>query len=393
MRRIAGRLLAALAALVMSGGLVAGCGGGDEKEGGGGQASTTGAKPASLTVPLITDATGPVEAFLTEVRKGWDLRLEQATTKKEIPTRIETQALDTRFDAKVAAGHVTKVANSDAPLAFYGTSSGIAPALAPIAQREELPFVAIFSGGPGVVETGDRIFRVTAPQSSYHQRQSDYLKSQGVKRVAIIYNSDVGTVKQLAEEFYPEAAERDGYEIAESVAVTSTATDISSEMTGIINAQADAVLLLALGEQITTAITRLRRANYDGILATHPGVSIQGLKSLGARADGVIWPTDFSPATQNTSGQAFVEAFQAEYDQVPAAFAAAGYDAATMLIEAVKVAPDFSRDSMQQALQQVTERGFDSASGPLRFEERDARVEGVMVRWQDGEETLLETGQ
>lgn len=385
------RLWPALAVLAVSAGLVAGCGG-EEEEGGGGQAAPAAQKPASLTVPLVLDATGPIEAFIKDVRRGWDLRIKEATASREVETKIEGKLYDSRFDARAAANHVTQIAKSDAPLTLYGTSSGIAPGLAPIAQREKLPFIAIFSGGPGVVEVGDYVFRVTAPQVAYHQLQSDYFKRQGVKRVAIIYNNDVGTVKQLAEEFYPEAAKRDGYEIVESAGVAATATDLSSEMTGIANARADAVLLLALGQQISSAITRLRRANYEGIVATHPGVSIEGLKSLGAEADGVIWPTDFSPATRDESGRKFVQAYEAEYGDQPAAFAASGYDAATMVLEAVKVAPDFSRENFHKALLQVTEKGFASASGPLTFEERDARVKGVMVEWQDGKETLLGAG-
>jgi branched-chain amino acid transport system substrate-binding protein len=373
--------------------LVAGCGGDDGETDTGPANSGAAKKPASVTVPLIVDATGPIEAFIKEVRRGWDLRIEEAQAGDELEgTKVNTDVLDSRFDAKAAANHVSKAARSDAPLALYGTSSGIAPAIAPIAQRSKLPFTAIFSGGPGVVEAGDYIFRVTAPQSSYHQLQSDYLKSQGVKRVAIIYNSDVGTVKDLAEGFYKEAAARDGYEIVESTGISATATDTASEMTGIVNSNPDAVLLLTLGQQISTGITQLRRANYDGIIATHPGVSIEGMKSLGAEADGVVWPTDFTPATETESGQKFVTAFESRYGYEPEAFAASGYDAATMVLLALERAPDFSREAVHKALQEVTEEGFESASGPLTFEERDARVQGAMVEWKDGEQTLLGVG-
>ena len=49
------------------------------------------------------------------------------------------------------------------------------------------------------------------------------------KRVAVLYNNDNATLKGLAEEFYPEQAKKDGYEIVKSSGVSFKATDLTAE--------------------------------------------------------------------------------------------------------------------------------------------------------------------
>jgi branched-chain amino acid transport system substrate-binding protein len=356
----------------------------------GGASSSGGPKPATFTIDFVLDATGVNQTFTGSVRQGWDLRIEQANTNRELGgTTLATNVQDTRSDPKVGAGLMTDVASTEAPMAVFGTSSAVAPAVAPIAQRAGLPLVTIYSGSPGVVDAGDHVFRVTAPQATYHHLQSEYFAKAGVKRVAIIYNNDNATLKNLAETYYPEAAAKDGYEIVQSAGVSVKAPDLSSEMTGVLASNPDAVLMLVLSQQNTSVVTQLRRANFDGIIAAQPGIGTQALEALGAEADGVVYPIDFSPATQSESGKQFAQAYQAKYGTVPDTFAASGYDGASMTVEALKAAPELTRDALQKALLDLTASGFRAAAGEVRFEGRDARVDGVMVRWQGGQETLL----
>jgi branched-chain amino acid transport system substrate-binding protein len=384
-RAFRGRRTTVAAALVATAAVVlAGCGGGEQA------AAGAGGRPAEFAIDFVLDQTGVAQTFTGAVRQGWDLRVDEANAASEVEgVTLSTRLHDSQSDPRVGAGVMTEVAGSDAPIAAFGTGSNVAPAVAPIAQREGLPLVTIYSGSPGVVDAGDQIFRVTAPQATYHQIQSTYFADQGVERVAIIYNTDNGTLKNLAEEFYPAAAQRDGYEIVQSSGVSVQATDISAEMTGVLASQPDAVLMLVLSQQNTSVVTQLRRANFPGIIAAQPGIGRQALETLGGEADGVVYPIDFSPATEAATGQAFVEAYTARYGDTPDTFAASGYDGASMVIEALKTATSFDRETLHQALLDVSTRGFDGAAGPVRFEERDARVDGIMVRWEGGTETLL----
>jgi branched-chain amino acid transport system substrate-binding protein len=378
------RSLVALTSLVAVTALTAACAGSTGGSAGGG------AKPTEFAIDLVFDQTGVNQTFSPSVKQGWDLRIEEANAAGEVSgTTLSTTVHDTRSDPKVAAGLMAEVAASDAPMAVFGTSSAVAPAVAPVAQRAGLPLVTMYSGSPGVVDAGDHVFRVTAPQATYHHLQSEYFASQGVKRVAMIYNNDNATLKSLAENFYPEAAKKDGYEIVQSSGVSVKAPDLSAEMTGVLASKPDAVLMLVLGQQNTSIVTQLRRAGFTGVIGAQPGIGSQALTALGADADGVVYPIDFSSATVSESGKKFVDAYKAKYGTAPDTFAAAGYDGASMTVDALAATPEFTREALQATLLDLSTKGFDGAAGAVRFENRDARVDGVMVRWQGGQETLL----
>lgn len=370
-------------------GFVTGCGGGSEDSaapGGTGSAE----RPSEVEINFVLDQTGVAQTFTGAVRQGWDLRIEQANQAKELEgTTLTTKFSDSKSDPAAGAAAITQVVSADAPFAVFGTASSVAPAVAPIAQRAGMPLVTIYSGTPNLVDVGENIFRVTAPQNTYHGIQSEYFAKQGVKRVAIIYNNDNATLKGLAEDFYPKAAKEDGYEIVKSSGVSFKATDLTAEMTGILASKPDAVLMLVLAQQNTSVVNQLRRASFSGVIAAQPGVGRQALEALKADANGIVYPLDFTADAKAPSAAAFSKAFQAKYDVAPDTFGASGYDGATMVIEALKVTKGLTRDAMRQALLDVSNKGFDAAAGPLRFEKRDARVPGVMVRWQDGKEVPL----
>jgi branched-chain amino acid transport system substrate-binding protein len=344
-------------------------------------------KTGTLSIPLVFDKTGVSSALNGPTLQAWDLRIKEANASGELGgLTLETNLMDSQSDPKVGAGLMTEVASSDAPIAAFGTTSSVAVAVAPIVQDAGLPTVFGYSGASGLTDTGDMIFRVTAPQSTYHQLATDYFAQQGVKKIDIIYNNDNATLKGLAEQFYPAQAKEAGYEIVRSVGVSYAATDISAEMTGIISDNVDAVVMLVLSQQNASVITQLNRAGYTGIISAQPGIGRQALESLGATADGVIYPIDFSSSTTEESGVAFVKAFQAEYGKKPDTFAAAGYDMASMVVEAIKKAPELTREALQAALVDITNAGMTGAVGPITFENRDARVEGILVRWHNGDE-------
>lgn len=368
----------ALSAAVVT---VAGCGGASP--------ASDGTIPDKYAIDLVLDETGVSQPYNVSTRRGWDLRIEQANENNDLgQTELSTNLLDSRSDPKVGARLMAEVAGSDAPIAVFGTTSSVAPAVAPVAQRAGLPLVTIYSGGPGVVDVGDNIFRVTAPQATYHHLQSEYFAAHGVEKVAVIYNNDNATLKALAEDFYPKAAKKDGYDVVKSSGVSYQATDLSAEMTGILGSDPDAVLMLVLGQQNTSVVTQLRRVGFTGMIGAQPAVGKQTLAALKEAADGVVYPLDFAAVTDTLSGKAFVEAYRNKYGEDPDTFAASGYDGASMAILGIKNAKSFDRDAIRASLQALSEKGFDGAVGPLRFEGRDARVKGLMVAWRDGREVL-----
>jgi branched-chain amino acid transport system substrate-binding protein len=370
---------------------VTGCGSDDSDESS--ASSGGGEKAATVKIPTIIDQTGVAGFFAKNVQKGMELAISEANEADALKgTKISLDVKDSASEPKQAVTLLSSIVKDDPPAVLFGTQGGSALAMAPIAQRAGTPLVIAIAGTPGVVETGDHIFRATAPQSTYHGKQAAHLAAEGAKRIAVMFASDSASLADLAKKTYPALAKEHGLEIVNSTGVASTDTELSSVVSKVQGSKPDAVVMLLIGKQNVSVAKSLRGSGFDGIIASQYGIGSEALKALGSDAEGIVFPSDFTPGMDAPSTQAFVKAFTAKYGSEPDSFNANGYVAAQLLVKGLQNAgDDLGQEAVLAGLTKATDSGFDSATGPIRFEDRDARVEGVLVKWQDGKETVLAT--
>lgn len=381
------KFTAALAALAL---VAAGCGSDSEDEPAAGSSGSA-EKPASVTIPTIIDQTGVSAFFAERVQKGMELAVKQANEADVLKgTKIELDIEDSGSEVKQGVTLISSTVKDDPPAVLFGTQGGSALAMAPIAQRNGTPFIVSIAGTPGVVETGDHVYRATAPQSTYHVKQVEHLAREGVKKLGVIYASDSASLAELGEKTYPELAKANGMQIVSSTGVASADTELSSVVSKLQKGGPDAVIMLIIGKQNVSVAKTLRTSGYKGIIASQYGIGSEALKALGASADGILYPSDFTSQSDDPAVKEFVALYQKEMGREPDSFDANGYVAAQMLIKGLEAsAGDYSAEGVQKGLTQVTSGEFTSATGTITFEERDARVEGVLLEWQDGKETVV----
>lgn len=343
----------------------------------------------TFRIPVIaTNAPGPAKPFGDDMLKGIQLAVDQANSARELPNI--TLALDVISTPATADPQAVQAMNTlaqnNAPVVLFGTSSATALAVAPIAQRAGIPFVATQSGADGLMGLGDRIFRTTAPQFTYQGMLSQYFKSKGVKRLAIMYNADNPTLTAVATQTFPQAAARDGYEIVRTISFSGTETNFQPIVRQALAANPDAILYLSFGPQNASMVNEIRLANFKGLVASQPAGGVDILIGLGAKADGIVYASDFSPSA--TAAQKFVTQYQQKYNALPNSFAATGYDGARMIIEALKVAKSMDKAGMTEALNAVANAGYTGAGSAIKFDKRDARVSAVVVEWRGGKESI-----
>ncbi len=379
-----------LAAGVIAAGLaVAGCGSDDEGSSGG-ESASGGGKTGTVTVGVALDSTGPAGFTGVEGKKGIDLAVEEANAAKALgDATLAVDVKDGASDPKQAASLMTSMVK-DYPVVSQGMTSGGALAAAPIAQRAKVPIAIILAGAPGIVETGEYVYRANAPQPTYHHLLAEHFKNQGVKTVAQVYNNDVPTNETLAEETWPELAKQNGFQITSSDGVGATATNFASTVSKIMSANPDAVVMHLTGAQHVTFATALKRAGYQGKIAGGAGLGAGILKPMGAQGDGILFPIDFSAANTDPNIKKFVDAYTAKYNESPSPYAADAYDAMQLITKSLAAADSFEAEDVKAGMDKVTGEGFDGAAGAITFENRDARVPGVLVEWRDGKENVIQ---
>ncbi|MDT9592211.1 ABC transporter substrate-binding protein [Nocardioides zeae] len=377
---------APLAALVLAGSLLAGCAGGSNSDEAAGDV---------VRITYIADLTGPGAFYGEDWAAGAEYAVDEINDAGGIGGRtLEIDVVDSASDQAAAVGAMNSAARSDSSVVMYALLSQNALAMAPVAQREEVPFIVGQSSVDGVTDVGDFVYRTSTSEGDYYGAMLRNLQEQGVESTAILYAGDNPTAVTNATERIPAIAEELGIEVTDTIEVRTADTDYSQPASRIVEGSPDAVANLTFGPAVTTSIQALRSAGYDGPLYGTSALGSGALTPAGDAAVDTYYPSAFIPAADLpwASGVAFLEEYEAATGDQPSFSTAGGHDQVAFLAAALESIGEgeVTRNSLKDALAVVAADGFVGATGdPIRFgEDRIADTPGVLVRWDGTTETV-----
>jgi branched-chain amino acid transport system substrate-binding protein len=363
----------------------AGCGAGSSA----GAAADAG-RPATVTATMLADLTGGAAFCGGAARTGAETAVKKVNEERMLgDTTLELAFEDTATEPRQAASVMSRVAGGESVATLFGCASQVAQAIAPVAQDERIPLVVMQSGSDGVIEAGEYVYRSTAPQTSYQNIVVDQLVEQGVRSVAIVYQAENPTLVTLAEEIYPGLLEAAGIAVVGTEKFQGGGFDFAAMTSSVAGRSPDAVVMLGQGTPNVTVITQLRQAGFTGPVVGSASFSADVLAPLGELANGALWASDFNVAGTATSTQEFVSYYRSVNGADPSQYAAQAWDAVMLLAAGIAAADTADREGVRAGLETAAAAGLDGAVGPIRFENRDARVSGVLVNWRDGREQLV----
>lgn len=364
----------------------AACGSSDDagSNGDGGIAST-------ITIAQVQDQTGPVAYAGVGASEGAELALEQINDEGFLGdgVKLELEKLDTAGEIERASSEMNKATgDSDVSVILGPVSSQQAATVAPLVGRKKVPTIFTQAGAQGVVQN-DYTFRATPPMESYYESTLDFLEAEGVKTISVLYNATFPTFALLGKDDVPKMAEERGMEIVQSLPVQMTTQDFAGQSQQIANEEADALVMLLIAPQSVTALGQLKDAGYTGQIVATSVQAAGNIKAAGDNANGLVYPVPFSVAMDNETSAKFTEDFKAKFNKDPNPYNADGFDAVWWIAKAIKASGDSSREGIREGLQEIAAEGYSGAMGDVTFDGNDARVPGVLVRWQDGAESLV----
>jgi len=345
------------------------------------EAGDGGGLPDTVTLKASVSLSGLAGPGGQPTQKGMEVAIEEINDSKFLgSTTLKLDITDSKTDPKVGASAMAQHAASDTPVAIGSSAGAVALAEATVAQRQGLPLIFPQAGSKGVLETGDHIYRTTPLQTSYFHKTLEYLQTEGVKRAAVIYDSDNPTIQAL-NDLFQSGASKYGYEVVSTQATTSNTVDVSSQVTKMLNAKPDAIFVDVLQAHNVQVIKQLRQAGYDGLIVAQQGAAGGTLKPIAEDAEGVVFTNDFNPGSDNEGTKHFTELYQKKFDELPGNFAAEGYDTIWFAARAIKDADSVDRDKVLASMATVGEAGFVGALGELKIVDRQAVITTpVLVR-------------
>lgn len=353
-----------------------------------------------LKIGMVYELTGNTASYGTSAANGAKLAFKEINAGGgALGKQIRIVTADNKGEPSESANAMTKIINQDKVVAITGfTVSSCGIAASAVAEDYKIPFVAAATVNPKVTvdEQSGKVknytFRACFIDSFQGSVAADFAKN-GLKaaRVAIMIDNSSDYSKGLAQVFKTVFIEKGGQVLAEE-AYLQKDQDFKSVLTKIKAQNIDLLYIPGYYEDVGKIIKQAREmAITIPILGGDAWDSPKLVELGGPQALNNTYFTNFySVDDTNPEAQAFAEAYRKEYGQAPDSMAAMGYDAAHLLVDAIKRANSTEAAKIREAL--AATGNFKSVSGDMKLNETHDAVRGVVIiEMKDGRQVYKET--
>ena len=326
-----GRLLTALLGTALLAGVFAGCGGGNTAE----QSDT-------VKIGANFEMTGNVANYGNASLEGLKLAVKEANEAGGVNgKKLELVQVDNKSEASEAVNAATKLISEDNVKVIVGpavTANVIAESQ--VATDNQIPVLAPDATSPAVtVEDGkvkEFIFRscfIDPQQGSVMAKfAADNLKA----KTAVVYIDNSNDYSKSLGQVFKERFEVAGGKVVMTEAFLQKDQDFKAALTKIKTANADVIFVPAYYEEVGKIVKQARELGITApILGTDGWDDVKVADIAGADAlNNTFFSTHYSDKDESVKG--FIDAFTKEYNHAPNVFAALGYDAGKLLVDALK---------------------------------------------------------
>ena len=349
----------------------------------------------TIKIGEYASLTGKEASFGQQSHKGLTLAIEEINAAGgALGRKLELFTEDNQTKPGESATAAKKLISRNKVVALIGeVASGRSLEAAPIAQAAKIPMIAPAATNPKVTQTGNYIFRVCFIDPFQGTVMAKFAQNDlKAKRVAILSSVSNAYSVGLAK-FFKETFVANGGLVVSEKNFSEGDKDFRAQLTAVKAANVDAIFVPSY---YTEAALIARQARDLGLTVPLFGgdgwVADQLLEIGGDALNGCYYSTHFSPENQDPVVQAFVKKFKARWgaNENPDAFAALGYDAAFVLVDAIKRAGTTDGPKLRDAL--AATKNFAGVTGVTNIDaNRDASKPAAIIAIKGGKLEFLKT--
>jgi len=341
---------------------------------------------AEIVVGHYASMTGSTAHFGQDTDRAVRLAVDEANAKGGVLGRkIRVVTLDTRGDSAEAANAVNRLIDVEKVVAVIGeVASSLSLAGGRIAQRRKIPMISPSSTNPKVTEVGDYIFRVCFIDPFQGKAMATFAR-QNLKfeKVAILKDVKNDYSIGLADAFEKAFTALGGAIVAQQ-SYSQGDTDFSAQVTAIRGTPAQAIFVPGYYSEVGSIARTADRLGLKIPLLGGDGWDSPDLFKIGGDTiNGSYFSDHFAPDQATDQAKAFVAAFTAKYGMAPTGLGALGYEAAGVLIDAIRRAGKDEPSAVRDAIAQT--KDFQGVTGKITIDaQRNAQKSAVVLKIEGG---------
>lgn len=335
--------------------------------------------------------TGPMADYGSKTVLGAQIAFEEINAAGGVNgKKVVFKHYDSRGD-KTEAVNLTRRLDSEGSCAIIGEiTSGAYLAMREIANNAGIVAISTGATAKNVTEkkVGDKYehipfsFRNTLQDNDGAPSLIKYLmQAKGYKRFALITSINNDYSVGLSG-FFRDAVKNSGGVIVTEQTINDGDADVSAQITSIKNSGVDAVIFTGYYQEAARLLTTMKNQGLTVPLVGGDGFQSPDLWNLaGDAAVGAIFFAGFSAESERENVQTF-KAKMLEKGKEPDTFSAQGYDAAYLLVHAMKQAnvtdcSAASRDAIRAKLMEI--KDFEGVTGKMSIDATGSAVKEPFI--------------
>lgn len=358
--------------------------------------SCTGARSDSgseIVIGEFGSLTGTTATFGISTKNGIDMAIDAINKSggllgKQVRVMVE----DDQGKPEEAQTVVTKLITKDQVVAVLGeVASSRTMAAAPVAQQNGIPLISPSSTNPKVTQTGDYIFRVCFIDPFQGLVMAKFATNTlKVKNVAVLRDIKNDYSVGLADVFI-ENFKSMGGNVVSNESYSEGDTDFSAQLTSIKAKNPQAVFLPGYYTEVGLVVRQAKKLGLTVPFMGGDGWDSPRLIEIGGDAlNGSYYSNHFSVSDPSPAIQKFVSDYKSRYGETPDALAGLGFDAASILFDAIKRANSTDGAKVRDAIAQT--KDFPGVTGKITLDkDRNAVKPAVVLQVKEGKLNYVET--
>ena len=356
---------------------VIGCG---KKEEAAPTAPPAAAAPAATVVKIgsVAPLTGGIAHLGKDNENGARLAVEEANAAGVklggAPVKFELISEDDQGDPKVGNTVAQKLVDAKVAGIVGHLNSGTTIPASAIYNQAGIPMITGSATNPALTEQGFKVvFRVVGRDDQQGPAVANYLNMSKPKTVAVIDDA-TAYGEGLANEV-EKTLKAAGVKVLPREKGTDKTVDWKAVLTKVKGKKPDAVFYGGMDATGGPLLKQARELGIKAAFAFGDGACTDKMAELaGDAAEGLICSQAGIPV--QASGKKFLDAYKAKFNIEPILYSPFTYDAANLLIEAMKKA-----DSAEPAkyLPVLASINYTGASGSIQFDEKGDRKDAEMT--------------
>lgn len=364
--------------------LLTGCGGAQE----------TGSDTGPIKIGVFEPMTGASAAGGQMTVEGIELANELMPEVLGRP--VELVIVDNKSDKVEAANAVSSLIDKDNVVAIIGSyGSSLSMAAGDIVKEKKIPAVGCSPTNPLVTLNNDYYFRVCFIDPFQGTVMANYAVNElGAKTAAIIQDVTQDYSVGLSKYFEDAFKELTGDEnsIVAKASYNTGDQDFTAQLTNVSSANPD--VIFAPGNYGESALL-IKQARDQGITTPILGgdtwESPEFLSIGGDAVEGAVFSTHFTAEAPVTEvSEEFLAKYEEKFNKAANAFAALGYDAYMVILDAIERAGAATPEAIRDALSETED--FTGATGHITLDENgDAVKSAIIKKVENGDFVYLTT--